>query len=329
VTPREIIFANLEQQNPERAGLTFSGEGRIDDFSWSGLESSTDYQPKRWVEGNKEFYDDEWGNIWVRMLGGCNSGEVHQPALADWRNLETLALPDWDNPQRYAAMRETFAKPSDKFKCAFLPGWVFATSRYLRKMETYFVDLIEYRAEIDRLHERIVGLLERMIRLCGASGADAVFFCEDLGIQDRTLLSPMMWRDIFRSHYLRLTTTAHACGMKVLMHSCGYNWALIDDLACAGIDCFQFDQPAAYDQPALSTRLKELKVALWAPVDIQQVLPTGDRVRIEEEAARMIELFNGFFIAKNYPDLHGIGVEPEWDRWAYDAFLRACGVNLT
>jgi hypothetical protein len=29
--------------------------------------------------------------------------------------------------------------------------------------------------------------------------------------------------------------------------------------------------------------------------------------------------------AKNYPDLNGIGVTPEWDGWAYDEFLRAGG----
>jgi hypothetical protein len=37
----------------------------------------------------------------------------------------------------------------------------------------------------------------------------------------------------------------------------------------------------------------------------------------------MVETFHGGLIAKNYPDLHGIGVEPEWDDWAYEEFLRA------
>jgi hypothetical protein len=27
-------------------------------------------------------------------------------------------------------------------------------------------------------------------------------------------------------------------------------------------------------------------------------------------------------IAKDYGDLHGIGVLPEWDQWAYDTFVR-------
>jgi len=34
--------------------------------------------------------------------------------------------------------------------------------------------------------------------------------------------------------------------MKVIQHSCGYNWELIDDLCEVGIDCLQFDQPAEF-----------------------------------------------------------------------------------
>lgn len=36
----------------------------------------------------------------------------------------------------------------------------------------------------------------------------------------------------------------------------------------------------------------------------------------------MAETFRGGFIAKNYGDLHGIGVAPEWDEWAYQTFVR-------
>ena len=52
-------------------------------------------------------------------------------------------------------------------------------------------------------------------------------------------------------------------------------------------------------------------------------LPTGDRGLIEAETRRLVETFHGGFIAKNYSDLNGIGVRPEWDQWAYEAFLKA------
>jgi hypothetical protein len=134
-------------------------------------------------------------------------------------------------------------------------------------------------------------------------------------------MSPAMWRDVFRPLYERLTSRAHRYGMKVIQHSCGYNWALVDDLCEAGIDCLQFDQPAVYDQPALAAKLRRHRVGLFSPCDIQKVLPTGDRALIERETRRLVATFRGGFIAKNYPDLKGIGVQPEWDQWAYEAFL--------
>ena len=327
MTSREIILANLNHTGPERPGMNFSGD-RMNDFLHAGMGPSLTWSPRRWTEGEFEYYDDAWGNVWFRILGRSEGGEIHQPAITEWSQLDTLQLPDYDDPRRYEGLRAMFAQPTDKYKVVFIPGWVFATSRYLRKMEIYFADLVEYPEEIERLHTMVTDLYVKMIRLVGECGADAIFYCEDLGIQDRLLISPNMWREVYKPHYLRLTGAAHEYGMKVLMHSCGYNWHLIDDLVDAGIDCFQFDQPANYDMPALAEKLRQRKVALWSPVDIQKVMPTGNRELIEAEAEKMVRLFNGFLIMKNYGDLHGIGVEPEWDMWVYNSVLRAAGIAV-
>jgi hypothetical protein len=81
-------------------------------------------------------------------------------------------------------------------------------------------------------------------------------------------------------------------------------------------------QPALYGLERLAAKLRELNLCLYSPVDIQRVLPTGNRKLIEREAHRMVELFQGGFIAKNYPDLQGISLEPEWEEWAYQVFLK-------
>jgi hypothetical protein len=72
----------------------------------------------------------------------------------------------------------------------------------------------------------------------------------------------------------------------------------------------------------LAKKLRKHGVGLFSPCDIQKVMPTGNRELIERETTRLVETFRGGFIAKNYGDLHGIGVEPEWDRWAYETFVR-------
>ena len=322
MTPREIVRQNIEYGCQGRVGFAFD-RGRRNDFTGAGCQHGI--KTERWEEGDIEYTTDIWGNTWHRLRELSKGGEIFKAVLEDWRDLDDLELPDLDNPDYYEAARELCASDTDKFRVGSMPGWTFNTCRYLRKMEVYFVDLITERERIDVLHDRVTTLLEGAIDRYGEAGMDGVFFCEDLGTQERTLMSPAMWEDVFRPHYERLTDRAHRYGMKVIQHSCGYNWALVDGLCEAGIDCLQFDQPAIYDQPALAEKLRQHGVGLYAPCDIQKVLPTGDRDFIEREVRRLVDTFRGGLIAKNYGDLHGIGVEPEWDQWAYECFVRFGG----
>ena len=114
-------------------GLTFD-RGRIDDILSCSL-SAHGFQQRRWIEGSREYYDDEWGNIWMRMVDGSRGGEIFKPAIEDWRQLDDMRVPDYTHPDCAAAMRKAFSQPTDKFKLAFIGGWVFNDTRYLRKME--------------------------------------------------------------------------------------------------------------------------------------------------------------------------------------------------
>lgn len=324
MTPREIVKANIEFRCDERVGFNFS-DGRLNDFAGAGVQHKI--ETRRWEEGDVEFYDDIWGNTWHRLKGRSQGGEIFKPALSDWSQLDDLKLPDLSDPAFYEEARRLGASDATLFRVGWLPGWPFATCRYMRKMEIYFVDLIAEREKIDILHGRVTAVFEDVIDRFGEAGMDAVMFCEDLGVQDRLLMSPAMWRDIFRPLYERLTGKAHAHGMKVIQHSCGFNWELIDDLCGAGIDCLQFDQTALYPLPELAQKLRRHGVGLFSPCDIQRVLPTGDRTLIEQETERLVRLFRGGLISKNYGDLPGIGVKPEWDQWAYETFVRIGGAH--
>jgi hypothetical protein len=321
---KDIIRQNIAYICCERPGFLFN-EGRLNDFAWVKLDTSTTRNFKKWTEGTIEYQEDEWGNIWWRKITGSAQGEVSIPVLKDWRNLETLKIPDYDDSARYETMRKQFAINSDKFCLADMPGWIFADARYMRGIQNYLMDLIQYPDELRHLHDIITAVYVKIIHQSAQAGADGIFFREDLGTQDRLLMSPQLWRKFFKEHYKNLTDIAHKNNLKVIMHSCGYNWAILDDLIESGVDCFQFDQPANYNMPELARKLKKHNVGLWSPLDIQKFLPTGNRSLIESKAKEMVDIFRGGLILCNYGDLAGIGIKKEWDMWAYNAFLQACG----
>lgn len=327
MTPREIIYANLDHTGAPRPGMTFDRD-RMNDFCSGSLGEGMSYRQKRWTEGAIEYYDDMWGNIWKRMKDGSVKGEIHKAAIEEWAQLDDLEAPAFDVDKAAAGARAAFeGDTQNRFKVAGVGGWIFDNARYLRKMEVYFLDMAMYPEELHRLHEIVADFYEKRIHASGKAGADAIMIGEDMGTQEGLLFSPAMFREYFKDLYTRLVGIAHDYGMKVLMHSCGSNWQIIDDMLDVGIDCFQFDQPTVYDMKWLADKFRDRHGCLWSPVDIQKVLPTGDREYIESETDRMCTIFDGMLIVKNYPDLRGIGVKEEWDDWAYNAVCRRYGLR--
>jgi len=326
MTPKEIILANLNHTGAPRPGITFDG-GRINDIHQAWVGSPDSYKQKRWGEGNREFYDDIYGNIWSRMIGGSQKGEIHKPILQDWSQLDSLEMPKFDSEKIAENLRKFYAQNKEsKLNAVGIGGWIFDNARYIRDMEVYFMDMVMYPGELKALHSKIVDVYKEKIIGAGKANSDAICIGEDMGTQTGLLFSPDMFREFFKKDYSELIGIAHDYGMKVLMHSCGKNWEIIDDLIDVGIDCFQFDQPAVYDMVALAAKFRERKVALWSPVDIQKVLPTGDEDFIRAETKKMCEIFDGCLITKNYGDLPGIGVAEDWDDWAYDEICKFSGV---
>ena len=106
--------------------------------------------------------------------------------------------------------------------------------------------------------------------------------------------------------------------MDLILHSCGYVLPLMEDMLDAGIDAFQFDQIEAVGSAFWAENYGR-RAAFHSPVDIQKIMPTGDRELIEATALGMAEAFKkagGSLIAKDYPAWGDINVEPEWADWA-------------
>lgn len=320
---REILIANQAHSGAPRPGLNFKiADGMRSDIVAGDCGLPVGYEKKSWLEGSIEYYDDIWGNLWQRMVDGCLAGEVIKPAIEDWSQLDDFQPPVFDLEQSIANIHQGFEAEPDKYRLAGLSGWVFAASRYIRKMEDYLMDMALEPEKVKALHRKVAEVFRVQIEAAGKAGADAVMFCEDMGTQSGLLMSPAMWQDYFGDLYTELFGMAHDYGMKVWMHSCGKNDEILEPLLKAGVNCFQFDQPTVYDFEWLSALMDRYKAILWSPIDIQKILPTGDKAIIEAGVDRMFEYFEGKLIFKQYGDLPGIGVEPAWNRWGYDYILK-------
>jgi hypothetical protein len=322
MTSREIFKAVLDFRNPPRIALTQPApypndvvgggrklpEGAIRELPPQGNEV------RRWL--------DEWGCTWA-TLTKFDKGEVVEPAIADWSQLDGYVPPDLGRPEQYAELAKIFAADKEHFRIAWLPGFTFNVARYIRRMDNYFADLVCERENVDRLNALVRNELLKAIDRCADAGADAIMFPEDWGMQDRLMISPAMWREIFKPEFVALAQRAHQRGLYVIMHSCGKITEIIEDLIEAGINCLQFDQPRLHGIENLSRRFGG-RVAFWCPVDIQQTLQTRDRELIRQEAKLLIDQlgrFDGGFIGGYYWGCEAIGISPEIQAIASQAFV--------
>jgi len=327
MTGREIMRRAVTFEGPERVGMTFYG-WRLNDCTGGGPTGDPAFQRRKWHEGEQQFWDDEWGCIWSR-LDSLSKGEVWEGPIKTWDDVDKYEFPRF-GPERYEGTRKHFAEDTEHFRLGGLPGFPFSIMRKLRKMDNFLTDVVAEPERVIELQERVLGLLEGIIDELMDAGADGITFAEDWGCQDRLLINPTSWRKIFRPGFERLCGRVHDRGGLVLMHSCGYLDEIIDDLIGVGVNCLQFDQQENYGIDHLAEQYGG-RMCFWCPVDIQKVLPTGDKEKIQAHARKLVERlgrYNGGFIGKSYcgpESLQTINVAEEWSDWSYEAFLDACG----
>ena len=327
MTSRDLIRRVLERDHPERIGLSFSdyeGQPRANDLGWMGMAPAPGFEERIWEPDGRggETTRDEWGLTWRRIPGRTSQGEVIGPALKTWDDLDTYQLPTHDDPARYVQNEHAREEQAGKYILGGIAGCAFNQARYLRKLEQYLEDCAGSPEQVRRLNSMVNDMAVRQVELYADLGADGVFFCEDWGTEDRLLVSPRMWDDLFRPGFEKLISRAHQRGLTVWMHCCGYVKDIIPRLADLGMDVMQLDQPELSGLEFLADYGDRL--TYWCPVDIQKILPTGNRELIESRAREMIRLLGGKgggFVAKDYGDNMSLGCEPLWQHWAYEVFV--------
>jgi len=324
MTSREIVRRTLEYEYPERVARSFDGS----DFC--GAVCTVRTHATGWKETGEGRWErtDEWGNTWARV-DATSKGEVVKGVLTDISGMEAYEFPDYSRPGDYEQVKQVRRENPEKWLIGAMPGFAFNIARKMRKLDQYLMDLVAEKDRMGELHDRIDAMLEAMIRNYAAAGVDSVMFPEDWGTQTQTLINPDMWDDEFFGRYEKLCGMAHEVGIKVFMHSCGKIGAIVPGLMAAGVDVFAFDQPDLHGIDTLASHQERGKITFFCPVDIQQTLQVRAETVIRSKAREMLEKLwrgRGGFIADCYGDNASIGLDPKWQQYACDEFIK-CGIR--
>jgi uroporphyrinogen-III decarboxylase len=178
-----------------------------------------------------------------------------------------------------------FCRGTDKYVIAGACPRPFERLQFYRKSENLYLDLAEQRPEmlafLDRLHRFFV----RQMELWAQTEVDALTFMDDWGAQRALLISPAMWRRLFKPLYRDYIDIAHRHGKAIFMHSDGYISPIIADLVELGLDALNC-QLFTMDIEALGRQFAG-KITFWGELDRQRLLPSGTPAEIDRAVRRV------------------------------------------
>ena len=318
MTSREIVRRTIRFENPPRLPHQFP-EPYGTDFSYVCMDPSVDALPS----GSDGV--DEWGSVW-RNLGNTRLGEVKDFPLKTWADMATITVPDVTDPKRWTSLVGARERAGDTFLIGHGVS-LYERAHFLRGLENLWVDIHEAPTELGGLLDILADMNLYAIERYAEIGADGYMWGDDWGLQERLMISPEKWRELWKPRYARVYQAAHEAGLLTLLHSCGHIVEILDDLVEAGLDVIQMDQQANMGLELLGERFGG-RITFWCPVDIQAVMPHGSTDEVRAYLQEMVSLLGrpeGGFMGRWYADPVSAGHSQENIDAMCDEFLRIAG----
>lgn len=314
MTNRENFIRAIHFDGPERVPLNtcFSHEPYL------SMSDCTCY-------GFGELQPNEWDYQYSKAENDTETlGLVNVHPLKNLDDVLSFNPPAVGGDKRFEGLAKQFEedKKNDKYTFGCIGTYVFERLQNLIGMEDLFDYIYNEPEAIRAIGDKIVDFQCEMIRGFAKCGADGIWGGDDWGLQDRLMISPVKWRELFKPWYQRLFDTAKEYGMINYMHSCGKNNEIIPDLIELGLDVIELHQPTVYDVDWLSEHAGG-KLCFSTTADVQKTLPYGDHAAIEQEMAALKEKlgsFNGGLMYIFYGNPSAIGVSDETCRF----FIEMC-----
>lgn len=335
MTGYEIIKGNVHFNKPERIGLRFDrigGKEKSDVYRIFVLPPVDKRKPgtysvkKKVRPVNGEY--DEWGCLWQSDdATGSDMGQVTNIPIEEWEDMENFVFPDPKAEGRFDGLEEALNEALEKGLYVQLnsPQCIFERMHFLRGFENTLMDCIVEPEEIGNLAAKLadyqIGIIEEAYRL-GKGRIHCYDTTDDWGTQQALMISPELFRSIFKPQYKRIFDKAHECGMDIRFHTDGKINDILPDLIELGVDIINIHQPRLVDIDEVS-KVAQGKICFEVAVDIQETLPKGDKELIEKEVIELVNKWatpDGGLIGVEYGYLNAIGTTKESMLYALECF---------
>jgi uroporphyrinogen decarboxylase len=187
---------------------------------------------------------------------------------------------------------------TDRAIVGLFGGNLFEIPQMLYGMESYLAATALHPEACLRLSEALTQVyLANLEKWLGAVGPclDIILFGDDLGGQDRPLVSPATYRELYKPFHRRMwARVRELADVKIQLHSCGAIEPFLADLAQAGLDAVNPVQISAggMDAATLKDRHGD-RLCFWGGgCDTRRVLPAGSPEEVAAHVRQQVEILS-------------------------------------
>jgi len=219
-------------------------------------------------------------------------------------DVEAYPFPVATAPGRFdKARRDIDRLGKDHFVIGDVELSLFELAWHLTGMEKYLLSLISGDPWIEALNDRVETWTHQLSNQLIDAGVDALWFGEDLGSQTSTLISPSLWRELFKPRYKRMfeELRKRKPDIVIIFHSDGAVAPLIEDFIELGVDVYNPVQPnVPGSDPQELKDTYGSRISFFGGIDQQGLMPSGDIPALKEEICRRIRILGkggGYLVA--------------------------------
>lgn len=203
-----------------------------------------------------------------------------------------------------------FVGISDPFRMSWL---------LLGKMETLLMAYILDPRLVHGLARVTTDYNKAAIDMIAKTGADGIIMNGDLAGEITTIMSPKHHREYIKPYHKEIVDRAHQQGLKIVKHSDGNLWPILDDLLDAGFDALHPIQPQCMDIAEVKAYV-DGRMCLVGNIDCRDLLETAPEEEVEKTVKETIEKAGpgGGYIISSSNSIH-----PDCKPENYIAMIRA------
>jgi len=268
------------------------------------------YQFNTIAENRDGSYTDEMGVVFkpsLEVLDHPLRGPIQSK-----EDLRKWAPPDSDAPHRLGSLPELVARFKGKRAIFFRHRAAFMWSVFLRGFDNLLADFLLDPEFAHELMDKVLAMSIGMARNAIRAGADAIVVADDYAGNDNPFFSPAIAREFVIPRLKRMVDAIHEEGGKVIKHSDGNLWPILDAIVETGIDGLNPLEPVAGMDIGEVKRRYGHRLCLIGNIDCAHVLSEADPEEVDAAVRDCIRTAapGGGFIISSSNAIHS-SVRPE------------------